>query len=145
MIIVDAAPIIAAADSRDPRNGAAKAAIRGARQPLIIPAPVTAEIDYLLDQRVGDRPRLQFYADIAVGHFQVECLTQSEYQTVLDLQLRYASLNPGLADLSLVVLARRFRTTNILTFDERHFRFIEPLQGGRFTILPTDTPEEHPT
>ena len=45
---------------------------------------------------------------------------------------------PGLADLSLVVLAARFKTTTLLTFDERHFRNIEPLQGGRFTLLPID-------
>ncbi|MGH2355036.1 MAG: hypothetical protein ACRDI2_09890 [Chloroflexota bacterium] len=43
-----------------------------------------------------------------------------------------------LADASLVVLARRYRTRRILTFDQRAFRAVEPLHGGAFTILPAD-------
>ena len=38
----------------------------------------------------------------------------------------------------MVVLARRFGTRRILTFDERHFRTLRPLDGGAFTILPSD-------
>jgi predicted nucleic acid-binding protein len=44
----------------------------------------------------------------------------------------------GHADASVAVLAARFGTRRILTFDERHFRAITPLQGGHFTILPAD-------
>lgn len=117
-------------------------AFRRARVPLIVPAPVTAEIDYLLDQRVGRNARLGFLGDIAAGRFRVECLDARDYATVLELEHRYAALNPGLADLSIVVLAARFKTRSILTFDERHFRAIEPLQGGRFTILPADSEPE---
>jgi hypothetical protein len=43
---------------------------------------------------------------------------------------RYVGLDLGLADLSLIVLA--------LTFDERDFRPVSPIQGGAFTLLPTD-------
>jgi len=32
----------------------------------------------------------------------------------------------------------QFRTTRLLTFDERHFRAIKPLSGESFTILPAD-------
>ena len=35
-----------------------------------------------------------------------------------------------------MVLADRHGTTRILTFDERAFRAVPPLQGGTFTILP---------
>ncbi|MBA4181846.1 MAG: hypothetical protein C0506_14745 [Anaerolinea sp.] len=139
MIIVDASAVIATADRRDANGGAARAAMRAAREPLIIPAPVTAEIDYMLGQRVGRNGRLGFLRDIVEGRFRVESLSQDEHATVLGLEERYAALNPGLADLSIVVLAARFKTRTILTFDERHFRVFEPLQGGRFTILPADT------
>jgi hypothetical protein len=40
---------------------------------------------------------------------------------------------------TIIVLARRFDTRRILTFDARHFRAVEALQGGRFTLLPDDT------
>jgi len=44
-----------------------------------------------------------------------------------------------MADASLVLLARRFRTRRILTLDERCFRVLTPLQGGSFQVLP-ETP-----
>jgi hypothetical protein len=36
------------------------------------------------------------------------------------------------------VLARRVRTHRLLTFDERAFRAVTPLQGGTFMLLPAD-------
>jgi hypothetical protein len=45
----------------------------------------------------------------------------------------------GLADLSVVILAHRFRTRRLLTFDERDFRAVTPLSGGSFTLLPHDS------
>ena len=45
----------------------------------------------------------------------------------------------GVTDASLVVLAARYRTTRLLTFDERHFRAIKPLHGEAFTLLPADS------
>lgn len=53
---------------------------------------------------------------------------------------RYQHMSIGLADASLVVLAARYRTTRLLTLDERHFRVIKPLTANAFTILPADEP-----
>jgi hypothetical protein len=36
------------------------------------------------------------------------------------------------------VIAERYATRRLLTFDERAFRAVAPLQGGAFTILPAD-------
>jgi uncharacterized protein len=49
-----------------------------------------------------------------------------------------ADLDLGLADISVVILAHRFRTRRLLTFDERDFRAISPLAGGSFMLLPRD-------
>jgi uncharacterized protein len=35
-------------------------------------------------------------------------------------------------------VAHKLGTRRILTFDERHFRVVRPLQGGVFTLLPAD-------
>jgi hypothetical protein len=37
-----------------------------------------------------------------------------------------------------IAIARRYETSRIVSFDERHFRAVTPLQGGAFTILPYD-------
>jgi uncharacterized protein len=139
-IIADAAPLIALSDANDPRGVAARAYVADGSEDVIVPAPVTAEVDYLLGRRLGRRARRTFLADLAAGLFRVECLLPFEYDVILELDARYADLDVGLADLSIVVLARRFRTRRVLTFDERHFRALRPLGGGAFTILPTDEP-----
>jgi uncharacterized protein len=76
--------------------------------------------------------------DLAHGRFNVGCLERSDYETILEVDRRYADFNLGLADCALVVLANRYDTTRILSFDERHFRAVAPLAGGAFTILPAD-------
>jgi predicted nucleic acid-binding protein len=65
-------------------------------------------------------------------------LEPDEYPTVAELERTYADLDPGLADLSIVVLAARLGTTRIATFDARHFRVLRPLSGGSFALLPAD-------
>lgn len=52
---------------------------------------------------------------------------------------RYADLGVGLTDASLVILAARVESTDIATFDERHFRAVRPLLGAEaFRLLPLD-------
>jgi predicted nucleic acid-binding protein len=137
-LILDTAPIVALSDRKDSRRHIVRRLLAKTDERLIVPAPVTAEIGYFLSTRFPPAAAAEFLREVVDGRFQVECLELDEYRTVLQLQQRYANLNPGLADLSVVVLARRYRTRRILTFDERHFRVIDPLQGGRFTILPGD-------
>ncbi len=135
-LIVDAAPLVAVGDRSDPRQEIVWRVVQEERGPLVIPAPVTAEVDYLLTRRGGPEPARAFIADIAAGLFRVECLEPGDYPLVLELMDRYRDLGPGLADISIVILARRFDTRRILTFDYRHFRTIRPLQGRTFELLP---------
>ena len=137
-LVIDAAPLVALADRRDPAQSLVERTLRREVGALVIPAPVSAEVDYLLYTRLGERARQAFLDDLAAGRFLVECLEPQEYATVAELERVYETIAPGLAGLSIVVLARRFRTRRILTADERHFRTLRPLQGGSFTLLPAD-------
>jgi predicted nucleic acid-binding protein len=137
-LLIDAAPIVALVDRDEPRRDAVLAALRDEPGALVIPAPTTAEIDYLLGQRFGPAARRAFLRDLASGRFTVACLEPEDYASVVELEERYADLHLGLADCALVTLADRYRTTRILTFDERHFRAVAPLRGETFTIVPAD-------
>jgi uncharacterized protein len=137
-LLIDTAPLVALADAGEPRRDAILAAIGDEPESLVIPAPTTAEIDYLLGQRLGDPARRALLADLAAGRFTVAALERQDYATVADLDAHYADLRLGLADCALIVLAHRYETTRILTFDERHFRAVTPLGGGSFTLLPAD-------
>ncbi|HMK97963.1 MAG TPA: PIN domain-containing protein [Acidimicrobiales bacterium] len=139
-LIIDAAPMVAAADRKDPLGPTVARMLRDEAGELVIPAPVTAEVDYLLGRRLGRSARLAFLDDLAGGRFRVACLEVDDHGVVATLERRYADLDAGLADLSVVVAAAKFSTHRLLTFDERHFRALRPLDGGRFTVLPSDEP-----
>jgi uncharacterized protein len=136
--MIDAAPLVALGDVNDRHFPRIERLLKSVDGPLVIPAPVTAEVDYLLGKRLGRGPQRSFIADIAAGRFTVACLERADYAAIQDLDARYADLELGLADCALVILARRYNTTRIISFDERHFRAVRPLQGGTFTILPAD-------
>ena len=138
-LLLDAGPLVASADRGDPFRPAAQRLLREHPGPLIVPAAVSAEVDYLLATRVGERARQHFLDDLAAGRFKAECLEGDEYRVVADLERIYADLAPGIADLSIVVLARRLNTRHVATFDYRHFRALRHLDGGYFTLLPSDT------
>ena len=57
-----------------------------------------------------------------------------------EIVVQYRDLQLGLADASIVVLAERHRTLDVLTLDERHFRAISGPGGRPFRILPADGP-----
>jgi predicted nucleic acid-binding protein len=137
-LICDAAPLVALADRAEPRREEVLRLLRDEPGQLILPAPVAAEVDYLLGVRLGQAARRAFLEVLAARRYEVACLTPGDYATVAGLDARYAALELGLADCAVVVLAARFRTERLLTFDERDFRPIEALQGGAFRLLPAD-------
>lgn len=137
-LLIDAAPLVALADPDDPRREDIIEILAGERGPLVIPAPTTAEVDYLLGRRFGRAARLAFLRDLAAGRFTVAGLNREDYTTIVELETRYEDLELGLADCALVVLADRHRTDRIMSFEDRHFRAVAPLSGEAFTLLPAD-------
>lgn len=137
-LLVDAAPLVALADPDEPQRATILELLGSEPGPLVIPAPTTAEIDYLLGQRSGRAARRAFLADLAAGRFTVAGVDPEDYTTILELETRYEDLDLGLADCALVVLADRYQTDRILTFDERHFRTVTQLGGQPFILLPAD-------
>lgn len=136
--MIDAAPLVAMADPHEPLRAAILRVLAAAPSPLLIPAQVTAEVDYLLGARFGGAARRAFLRDLAAGRFTVPALDRDDHAAIVDLDGRYEDLSLGLADCALVVLAARHRSKSLLTFDERHFRAVTPLDGGAFTLLPAD-------
>jgi predicted nucleic acid-binding protein len=139
-LIVDTGPIVAQAERVHPHKAAARRILLSEPEVPILSPMMAAEIDHFLGRRAGLGGNGPFLRDLARGRYQVACLEPGDYSTIAHLNERYRGLNVGLADLSIVILAARYRTNRILTFDQRHFRLIHPLQGGTFTLLPFDEP-----
>lgn len=137
-LLVDAGPLVALADPNEPRRQAILDALAGEAGELVVPSPTTVEVDYLLGARFGPAARRAFLRDLAAGRFTVASLEREDYAAVIELETLYEDLDLGLADCAVIVLADRYRTNRILTFDERHFRAVAPLRGEAFAILPAD-------
>lgn len=137
-LIIDAGGLYAQADRADPSHAAVVEILKNERGMLVTSEVAVAEADYLILNRLGVEVELSFLDDLAEGTFLVECLTREELGVARELARRHRDLQLGLADVSLVVLARRYRTRRIVTFDERAFRAVTPLQDGSFTVLPAD-------
>jgi uncharacterized protein len=137
-LIVDAGALYAQADADQPGHAAVRAILEQEREALVTTELAVAEADYLILDRLGPDVELAFLEDLAEGTYVVECLDQPQLRAAREIVARYRDLRLGLADASLVVLAERYATRRLLTFDERAFRAVSPLQGGAFTILPAD-------
>jgi predicted nucleic acid-binding protein len=137
-LVVDAGALYAQADRDDPGHEAVRAILEAERETLVTTELAVAEADYLILDRLGPDVELAFLDDLGEGTFVVECLDRAQLRRARDVVARHRDRRLGLADASLIVLAERYATRRILTFDERAFRAVPPLQGGAFTILPAD-------
>lgn len=136
--MVDAGPLIAQAEPAHPWREASSFVLSAEAQRPILSPFTASEVDYFLQRLGGPQGNTRFVQDLADCRFEVPATSESELREIEQLNHQYRDLTPGIADLSIVVLAARYRTTRLLTFDQRHFRLIRPLQGGTFTLLPFD-------
>jgi predicted nucleic acid-binding protein len=104
---------------------------------LVVSAFTAAEADHLILTRLGVDAELLLLEDLATTYV-VQGLDPEGLKTARDLCARYRSLELGLADASMVVLAERWSTHDLATFDQRHFRTVMALDGAPFTLLPAD-------
>ena len=139
MIILDTSGLVAAY-GRDQAHGKEVLEVLGGGDgPLVLSPFVLAELDYLVTTRLGAGAELNLLEDVAGGVYRLAEFTQNDVTQARSVIAKYRDLKIGLADASIVVLAARHMTTEVLTFDQRHFRAMQPLQGGSFTILPADS------
>lgn len=137
-LIADAGALYAQADADDPSHKEVVRLLRSERGSIVTSELAVAEADCLILDRLGIDVEIDFLTDLVEGTFAVECLTHADLDEARSIVTRYRDLRVGLADASLVVLAARHRTKRVLTFDQRAFRAVTPLQGGEFVVLPAD-------
>lgn len=138
MILLDTSGLLAAIDGSQRRHAECVAALQGVEGPLLLSPFVLAELDYLLGRHVNAAAQSALLAEVVRGAYRLERFDAADIETARTLMERYAGLRIGLADASIVVLAERHRTRDVLTLDERHFRTLRIGRRQRFRILPAD-------
>lgn len=138
MILLDTSGLLAAIDGSQRTHEACAAALAAARPPLILSPFVLAELDYLVGTRIGIEAELALLAEVARGAYRLEQFSATDIAVAGHLVERYADMALGLADASIVVLAARYRTRDVLTLDRRHFRALRTLGRKPFRLLPAE-------
>ena len=135
MIVADTGAIIGLVDGDDRHHGVLSE-IFEATQPWIVPAAVLPEVDYMLGTRVGERARRLFLGDVAGGAFPVEWGSDADLDRAVALENRHESLEIGLVDATVMVVAERLHASAIATLDIRHFGSVAI--GYRPKLFPRD-------
>jgi predicted nucleic acid-binding protein len=138
LIVLDTGGLYAAVDANEALHGRAVAALVAATPPRVISPFVLAELDYLIASRVGHQAQMALIDEVTRGAYQLEVFASEDVSHARRIMERYADLRIGLAEASVVVLANRHRTLELLCTDERHFRALRGIGGKPFRLLPFD-------
>ena len=135
MIIVDTSALFAFMRLDDPDHAPVSRAL-DVSVPLVVSPFVIAELDYLVETRIGIRAELAVLAELSSGSYELPALTAADLISCAALIERYSDERVGVTDASLVVLADRYQTRTICTLDRRHFSVLRTLDDRPFDIVP---------
>lgn len=139
MILLDTSGLLAAIDGSQRRHAECAGVLQASRGPRLLSPFVLAELDYLVSTRVGAEAERLLLEEVSRGAYQLEPFTTADVDVARGVLRMFENLKLGLADASIVVLAQRHRARDVLTLDERRFRALRRIDGGRFRLLPADS------
>lgn len=140
MIVVDTSAVLQLASTTAQRHGEVVRVVADLDGPFLLSPFVLAELDYMLGSRHGQDEQLALLAEVAEGAYELAEFNPADVRSAAAVMQRYADLRIGLADASLVVLAEKHHTLDLLSFDARHFRAVRGPGGRPFRLLPDDYP-----
>ena len=133
-VVVDSAPLIAAANSGDDFHLLAWTTLAALGREVVVPDPVAVEVDWMLRDRGGPQIARRFLAALESGEYQRMSLTPSLFTAACELDETFGDLALGLVDSSVMAIARATDSA-ILTFDFTHFRAAAPKRGRPWSLL----------
>lgn len=140
MILIDTSAALQLASSTAQRHADVLAVVEELAGPFLLSPFVLAELDYMLGTRHGQAAQLAMLGEVVEGAYELAQLDRADVELAATVMRRYGDLQIGLADASIVVLAERHQSVDLLTFDSRHFRAMQGPGGRPFRLLPDDYP-----
>lgn len=128
-VVVDSSAVVAMYIAGDAHHSSVVAWAKANEEEMVFTPLVLAEIDYVLLRRGDRHTQVIFWNDLDRGVFTVRWWASGLAET---LSVARDRPEVGLADASLVALARMLRTDRITTFDA-HFESFD------LTVLPERT------
>ncbi len=135
-LILDTGPLYASLDRSDDDHRRCRSLIEEADEPLLIPAPVLVEVDYLIHRRLHPGVLVALLADVESGAYEVVDLAASDYRRVRELCDRYADADIGFVDAAVLAVVERLDEPKLVTLDHRHFTILRPRHVDALRLLP---------
>jgi predicted nucleic acid-binding protein len=135
-LILDTGPLFAAMDRSDADHDRCAALVDGANEPIVIPAPVIVEVDWLSGRRLQAQAFLSLLEDIQDKRLVVEELRLADYERSRELVDRYLDLPLGFVDAAVLSIVERLGEAKLATLDHRHFAVVRPRHVPTLRLLP---------
>jgi predicted nucleic acid-binding protein len=140
LILADTSAVLQLASPSGSRHSDVLRVVEALDGPFLLSPFVLAELDYMLGERLGQERQLDLLSQVVDGSYELAEFERADVASAAAVMSRYADLRVGLADASIVVLAEKHSTPDVLTFDQRHFRAMRGPGGRPFRLLPDDYP-----
>ena len=136
MIVVDTGVLYAFFVADDRNHDAAQALMDSGGGRWLLSPYVVAELDYFILKRFGPLGEQRMLAELTEGLYEHASMTVADIAACRALLATRADQSIGITDASLAVLADRYGTRRIATFDRRHFGNLRAMDGQPFELLP---------
>ncbi|MDP6300971.1 MAG: PIN domain-containing protein [SAR202 cluster bacterium] len=135
-LILDTGPVYALLDRDDLDHAASRQLIESAVEPLVIPAPVLVEVDYLVRIRLHAGVMISFLDDVVENAYSIEELRAEDYRRVRELCDLYSDSDIGFVDAAVLAVVERLNEPKLATLDHRHFGMLRPRHVDALRLLP---------
>ena len=135
-IVADTGPLYALVDASDAWHKRVVEWWRKNREPVVVPVCVLPEVCYLLHTRISHRAESAFVRAVADGEFVIESLEAEDVARAETLIRKYADLELGFVDATVIATAERLDAIEVVTTDRRHFSAVRPRHVGAFRLSP---------
>ncbi len=137
-LVLDTGPLYATLDRNDAQYRRCLDLLQDTAEPLVIPAPVLIEVDWLVHTRLHAGVFLALLDDIIAGAYRVEELQPEDYRRIRELCDRYADADVGFVDAAVLAVVERLNEPKLATLDHRHFRILRPRHADALRLLPEE-------
>lgn len=135
-LILDTGPLYASLDRNDGDHARCRQLIEEAREPLIIPAPVLVEVDYLIHRTLHPGVLVALLGDIVRGAYEVLDVSVADHKRIAQLCDRHSDLDVGYVDAAVLAIVERLDEPKLATLDHRHFGVLRPRHVDALRLVP---------
>ena len=135
-LVLDTGPLYATLDRNDAQYRRCLDLLQDTTEPLVIPAPVLVEVDWLVHTRLHSGIFLALLNDIVAGAYQVEELQPQDYRRIREICDRYEDSDVGFVDAAVLAVVERLNEPKLATLDHRHFQVLRPRHVDSLRLVP---------